>query len=225
MNDTVVVVTGAEPLHPRAVAAIPQRCIVLAADGGLDHARAAGLQPAGLVGDLDSVSPEGLAWAEANATIERHLPDKDRTDTELALAMAVELNPDRLILLAGGGDRLDHALVAIGALGHPSLTSIPVIDAWWGRQRVRVLHGPGRAALEEPAGSTVSLLALHGPCTGVRIDGVKWPLGGVALGPLVGLGVSNVVIDSPVQVAVSTGVLTIFLDMEPDMGPDMEVAR
>ena len=47
---------------------------VIAADGGLDHALAAGLTPAVLVGDLDSVSSDGLAWAEAHATIERHDP-------------------------------------------------------------------------------------------------------------------------------------------------------
>ena len=38
MNDTVVIVTGAAPLDARAVAAIPSDAIVIAADGGLDHA-------------------------------------------------------------------------------------------------------------------------------------------------------------------------------------------
>ena len=93
MNETVVVVTGASPLDPAVVDALPTHAIVLAADGGLDHALAAGLTPAGLVGDLDSVSADGLAWAEEHATIERHDPDKDRTDTELALKMAVALDP------------------------------------------------------------------------------------------------------------------------------------
>ena len=97
MNDTVVIVTGAAPLDARAVAAIPSDAIVIAADGGLDHARAAGLTPAGLIGDLDSVSEKGLAWARQHATIQRHPIDKDATDTELAVAFAAGMNPSRIV--------------------------------------------------------------------------------------------------------------------------------
>jgi thiamine pyrophosphokinase len=151
MNETVIVVTGAAQLDEDAVAEVPHDAIVIAADGALDHALAAGLTPAGLVGDLDSVSPEGLAWAQHHATIAQHDPDKDHTDTELALQVALDFAPCRLILLSGGGDRLDHSLAAIGALGHPSLTSIPEIDGWWGDQRFHVLHGPGKLSLEVEA--------------------------------------------------------------------------
>lgn len=210
MDDTVIVITGEQPLHQRALEALPESAIVLAADGALDHALAAGLRPAGLIGDLDSVSPEGLAWAHEHATIERHDPDKERTDTELALAVAVRLDPARLIMV-GAGSRLDHTLAAIGALGHPSLTSIPAIDCWWDDQRIHVVHGPGRLPLDLPPETTLSLLALHGPCTGVGITGVKWPLEGAQLDPLIGEGVSNLTIDEHVEVTVSTGVLTVFV--------------
>jgi thiamine pyrophosphokinase len=208
----VVVVTGSAPLHPAAVAAVPDNALVLAADGGLDHALAAGLHPAGLVGDLDSVTPEGLAWATEHATIARHDPAKDYTDTELTLAIAVDLNPAVLTLIAGAGDRLDHTLAALGALGHASLTGVPVLEAWWGAQRIRVLHGPGRATFTElPVGTTISLLAAHGTCDGVGAAGVHWPLDQFQLEPLVGLGVSNVTTAPTVTVSVSTGVLTVFV--------------
>jgi thiamine pyrophosphokinase len=210
MDEVAVVVTGASALAPHAVAAIPTGAVVIAADGALDHAVAAGLTPAGLVGDLDSISDAGLEWAKAHATIERHEPDKDQTDTELALAVAVRLNPARLILV-GAGDRLDHMLAAIGALGHPSLTAIPDITAWWGDQRISVVHGPGQASIDIAVGATLSLLATHGPCTGVGVSGVRWPLDGADLGPFVGLGVSNVATADRVEIRVSTGVLTIVI--------------
>lgn len=211
----VVVVTGAAALPAAGLAAIPPGAVVIAADGAIDHALAAGLEPAGLVGDLDSVSADGLAWAQAHATIERHSPDKDRTDTELALRTAANLNPDRLILL-GDGDRLDHQLAAIGALGQPVLTSVPVVEGWWGRNRLRVVHGPGQAVFDDVAvGTTISLLALHGPCAGVTISGVQWPLVGAELRAMVGHGVSNVTTAARVDVRVSSGVLTIFVN-EPE---------
>ena len=58
--NTVAVLTGSEPLDPVAVAAADGADRIVAADGGLDHARAAGLIPDVLVGDLDSVSADGL---------------------------------------------------------------------------------------------------------------------------------------------------------------------
>ena len=132
MNETVVVITGADAIAPAVVQRIPDGAVLIAADGALDHALAAGLVPAGLVGDMDSISDAGLAWAGRHATIERHDPDKDQTDTELALMMAAELGPARFILV-GAGDRLDHVLATIGALGQAHLTSIPVIDRVVGR--------------------------------------------------------------------------------------------
>jgi thiamine pyrophosphokinase len=210
VNKTVVVITGADSIAPATAQRIPVDAVVIAADGALDHALAAGLVPAGLVGDMDSVSPAGLEWAARHATVERHDPDKDHTDTELALMVAADLKPARLILV-GAGDRLDHVLAAIGALGQPHLTSIPVIDAWWDEQWIRVLHGPGTTMLELTEGSTLSLLAMHGSCTGVTITGVRWPLEGADLAPLVGVGVSNVAVDEQVTIRVSTGVLTIVM--------------
>ena len=210
MDETVIVVTGAEPLHEDAVTELPANGIVIAADGAFDHALAAGLTPAGLVGDLDSISVDGLAWAEQHATIQRHEPDKDRTDTELALAMAVDFNPARLIMVSGGGDRLDHTFAAIGALGHSNLTSVPLVEAWWGSQHARVLHGPGRLRFDVVPGTTISLLAMHGRCKGLTITGVQWPLEAEWLPALVGHGISNIATDEHIEVTVSEGVVTIF---------------
>ena len=210
MNEAIVIITGSAPLATIATDALADGSIVLAVDGGLDHALAAGLTPSGLIGDLDSISERGLLWAARNATIDRHPPDKDQTDTELALAFAVAMTPERLTLI-GGGDRLDHTIAAIGALGAPSMTSIPLIDGWWGDQHFRVIHGPGSAALELEPRSTMSVLALHGACRKVSIRGARWPLDKVELGPVVGLGMSNEAgDDGVVEITLSEGVLTVF---------------
>jgi thiamine pyrophosphokinase len=216
VNEQIVIISGSSPLPDHVAAAIPEEAIVLAVDGGLDHALAAGLEPSGLIGDLDSVTEEALDWARRHATIAHHPVDKDRTDTELALAFAADMNPSRLTLV-GGGDRLDHTVTAIGALGAPSLTSIPALDAWWHGQHLDVIHGPARELLLLEPGSRLSLVALHGPCTKVSITGVRWELDDAELAPVVGLGISNEAMAGEpgddaveVRVAVSTGVLTVF---------------
>jgi thiamine pyrophosphokinase len=211
MNEHIVIVTGASPLPELVVAEIPTAAIVLGVDGGLDVALAAGLRPSGLIGDLDSVSEAGQQWAATHATIARHPTDKNQTDTELALAFAADMAPERLTML-GGGDRLDHTIAAIGALAAPVLTGVPVLDAWWDGQHLDVLHGPGRRELQLMPDSTVSLLAIGPACGNVNITGVRWPLDDHRLEPVVGLGVSNEVTDPDgvVAISVSTGVLTIF---------------
>lgn len=208
---TVVVITGAAPLDRRAVAAAPGDAIVVAADGGLDHARAAGIDPSVLVGDLDSVTALGLAWASEHTTVVRHPVDKAATDTELAISYAAGLGPDRILLLAGQGDRLDHAVAALGALGSPELVGVGHLEAWWGGDQLRVVHGPGSAELDLPAGTTFSVLAMHGGAGGVTVGGARWPLQDHDLGPLVGLGVSNLAETTPVTVDVASGVLTIVV--------------
>ncbi len=220
MNEHIVIITGASPLGSDLVTRLREQAtdhtIWIAVDGGLDHALAAGLEPTHLVGDLDSVTEESLAWAARNAEISRHPADKDQTDTELALALASKYDPER-ITLVGGGNRLDHTIAGIGALGALGLTSVPVLDGWWDDQHLRVLHGPGAATLRLVPGSTLSLLALHGPCVRVTLSGARWTLNEFDLEPLVGMGVSNEVpsgdgADGPVDVDVtlSGGVLTIF---------------
>jgi thiamine pyrophosphokinase len=217
MNEHIVIITGASPLSPRIADTIPTSAILLGVDGGLDVALAAGLRPSGLIGDLDSVSEDGLAWAKDHATIARHPTDKAQTDTELALAFAADMQPARLTMI-GGGDRLDHTIAAIGALAAGHLTNVPVLDGWWNGHHLDVIHGPGRRELLLETGSTLSLLAIGPRCDGVGISGVRWPLDKHRLEPVVGLGVSNEVVDpgGVVPITVSSGVLTVFDVPQPD---------
>ena len=115
-----------------AVAAIPPGAVVIAADGALDHALAAGLTPAGLVGDLDSITDDGLdVGASSTPRSSATGPTRTTPTPSWRCAWRPTSTPTRLIMI-GAGDRLDHQLAAIGALGQPSLTSIPAIEAWWG---------------------------------------------------------------------------------------------
>jgi thiamine pyrophosphokinase len=212
-----VIVIGAEPLDPAVVALLPTQAQILAADSGTDHALAAGLTPHAVIGDLDSISPAGLAWARSQAEVIEHSPLKDHTDTELALQYAAQHHPGRIILLSGGGDRLDHTMAAFGALGSPELTAVPHLECWWGGQYALVLHGPSRIRIAATAGEVISLLALHGPCTGVTITGTQWELSDSALNTLSGHGVSNVAVAPRVQIAVSSGVLTVFFTSPPNL--------
>lgn len=213
MTKRVVVITGAAAVPSRAVAAIPAGALVIAVDGGLDHARAAGIVPDRLVGDLDSITDAGLRWAEAHIDIVRHPADKDETDTQLALRLALEEGAEEVTLI-GGGDRLDHTLAAIGALAAPHLAALAGLDAWWDGQHFALLHAPRRLELDAPDGSTISVIAVDGAPAVVSITGVRWPLDHHELSALDGLGVSNEVYDRA-AVDAHRGVIAVF-DALPD---------
>ena len=163
-EEIVVVVSGGAPPVPRAALEVPLGAPVIAADEGLEHALALGLEVTVAVGDFDSASPEAVAVAEASETrVERHPPDKDATDLELALDLAATMSPARILVLAGDGGRLDHLLASLLLLGSDRYAGSQV-DAFIGGARVHVIRA--ERSLEGTPGELVSLL----PCT-VRRSG------------------------------------------------------
>lgn len=210
MQHAVVVVGGAPP-DARAAARLGPADLVVAADSGYDHARRLGLAVDVLVGDLDSISAVGLEHARAaGVRIERHRPDKDATDTELALTLAVEWGATRLTLVAGAtSDRFDHSLAVILALGHPMLAGRE-IDAWFGTTAVHALHGPTERRLATRAGEVVTLLAVGGPADGVATAGLRYPLHRERLDPTSSRGVSNEALGAEAAVAVEAGRLLVI---------------
>ena len=122
----IAVVVAGGPLEPPWPGAPPPFEAVIAVDGGLDAALAAGLVPTLLLGDLDSVTPAGLRWADEHGLpVMRHPADKDDTDTALALAEIVRTADlaatDVIVLGASTIDRFDHVLGTLIALGAPAL--------------------------------------------------------------------------------------------------------
>lgn len=239
----VAVITGGGPLSPSAVAEVrehaavragvaitggagatsadgPAQPLVVAADSGLDHARAAGIDPDLLVGDLDSISPAGRAWAEAHCRVQRHDPDKAATDTELAIVAALDGGADELVVIAGDGDRIDHQLATIGAAGraaaaHPATA----VRAWIGTTELRYVTPAAPVALSLPAGTTFSLLAVDGPAGGITIAGARWPLAGATLTALSGLGISNIAVGDPVIVSLLAGIAVVVIPVPDGAAP------
>jgi thiamine pyrophosphokinase len=204
-EEVVVVVAGGEPPVPHPALGSPAGAHVIAADGGVAHARSLGLEVGMLVGDLDSALPGDVADAAARgARVERHPAEKDASDLELALDAALARAPSRILVLAGGGGRLDHLLSALLVLASPRYSGVRV-DATVGQACVHVVRD--ERVLEGEPGELLSLLALHGPAEGVRTDGLVYPLVGETLDPGSSRGISNLFAVETARVIVERGVL------------------
>ena len=166
--------------------------LVVAADGGAALARALGVRIDRWVGDGDSITPELLEeLRSAGITVDLHSPDKDESDTELAVLEAVDRGAAEITVVGAlGGRRLDHLLANVGLLSHDRLGSVAarLIDE---RTRVSLLRGPGSRSLAGPLGATVSLLPVDGAADGIVTEGLEYPLQGETLGPGPARGLSN----------------------------------
>lgn len=158
-----------------------------------------------VVGDLDSVSADGLAWAEANgAVIDRHAAAKDATDLELALQAGLASGADRLVVAGIGGGRFDHLLANVAVLADTRYADAAV-DAHVGTATIAVVHSSRR--LEGDPHELISLVPIHGDAEGVTTDGLGYPLTDATLRSASSRGVSNYFLDGEASVELSTGTL------------------
>lgn len=183
--------------------------LVIAADSGAENAAAAGLFVDVLVGDLDSITKQTLdAIIDEGTSIEAHHPDKDATDLELALDTALDMGAGEIVVVGGGGRRLDHLLGNVAVISSPTLRHVPV--RWeLERETAYVVHS--RRTIPVTAGSTFSLIPIAGDAHGVTLTGSKWNLSEATLDAGASLGISNVAAASEIDVEVRKGTLLVVL--------------
>ncbi len=165
--------------------------LVIAADSGLDLARAVGVEPALVVGDMDSLRDLSLLEAYGERVI-RFPRDKAETDTEIGVRLLRERGADRVLVAGGGGGRLAHLL---GVLALFERLSSPEVWLTAG-EHVQVIDR--RLELAGCLGQTISLFPLGEAVYIKRSRGLKWPVDGFRWGRG-DAGVSNVAVADRVE--------------------------
>ena len=206
----VIVFAGSVPVATALRERLPEADGVIAADSGLQVANALGLHVDLLVGDLDSVDPALVDVAVASGTkVERHPVEKDATDLELAFDAARTRGARRIVLVDGGGDRLDHLLGNLALLASPALAGAQV-EAYAGTARVAVARGGEPAVqINGPPDSLVTLLAAGAPARGIVTEGLRYPLQREELTPGTTRGVSNELVGGSAAVGLQAGTLLV----------------
>jgi thiamine pyrophosphokinase len=150
--------------------------LVVAADGGARHASALGRTIDRWVGDGDSLGAAGVGELRAaGVPVDLAPVDKDESDTELAIGVALEARAARLTILGAlGGARVDHGLANVWLLAHPGLagTDTRLLD---GAARIRLLP-TGDHDLGGRVGDLVSLFPFGGDAAGLTTRGLRYPL-------------------------------------------------
>jgi thiamine pyrophosphokinase len=176
---------------------------IIAADGGTRNALSVGLTPHVVIGDLDSLAEADRAQLErAGVPFIVYPTHKDYTDLELAIRYAHEHGATEIVIFSALGGRWDQSLANLMLLTLPELAQVTtrIIDRAVSIEVIR-----DRAEIAGRAGDGLSLIALKGDAHGVTIEGCEYPLTDATLPFGATLGLSNVLTQEIVKIAVKQG--------------------
>ncbi len=173
--------------------------ITIAADSGYHNARALGERVDILLGDFDSIG------ALPDGDFERiQVPaEKDLTDTQLAVEIAIDRGAEDILLIGGLSGRLDHTLSTLAILEGLSARGIYglVTD---GQSRARYLKSTSTLIARSPY-KYLSILAADEVVKGVSVEGCKYPLKHATLRRSLQFAVSNEITGNVALVSVKKG--------------------
>ena len=149
----------------------------IAVDGGLAAVKSLNIRPDAIVGDFDTVKGELLEEYRRMGGIafEQHQPEKDETDTELALRTAMEAGVNDIVLLGATGGRLDHSIGNIHLLYACLQKGVKasIVDE---KNRLYILDQGKTYRFGEIWGKYISFLPLTEEVHGITLKGFKYPL-------------------------------------------------
>lgn len=188
-----------------------ERTILIAADRGLRAMDALGVRPDWLVGDFDSVGDGFSAKVEAlrsdpDCHVVTLVPEKDDTDTEHAVDIALSETAGDIVILGGTGTRMDHVLgnLCICGKGKESGRRIYLEDP---HNRIFLLFSDTVLRRREAFGRYVSLIPFGEEVTGLTLTGFKYPLSGARLSGFSSQGISNELTAEEGHISFSCGTL------------------
>jgi thiamine pyrophosphokinase len=180
--------------------------VIICADNGMKHAKVLGIMPNYIVGDFDSGNEEDLKYFP-KAIVERVNKEKDETDTELAVDLALGLKPHQIDIFGGLGTRMDHSLGNVHLLYKGLLEGVCM----------RLMHPHNviylindKIVLHGEIGDLVSLLPLSMHVEGVYTKGLAYEVinGDFYIGKP--YGISNYMSETTMEVVIQKGLLLVM---------------
>lgn len=175
---------------------------VIAADGGLQHTQALGIEPQEILGDFDS-----LGYIPQDARV---FPvEKDDTDAMLAARRGLALG-FREFLYYGSldGKRLDHTVANYQTLQY--LADHGARGYLVGQDFLATVVKVGTIFFPEGTEGLISVFCLGADALGVSLRGLYYPLEGGTLTAGFPLGVSNHFTGAPAEISVEEGSLLVM---------------
>lgn len=186
---------------------------IIGVDAGAEKALELQIMPTHIIGDFDTISNETLQKLKSSLSNEsciQLIPEKDQTDTQEAMDLAIKLESSSIVILGGIGSRFDHTMANVQVLQIALNQQIDayIIDAV---NKIYLINKTTKICKSQLYGKYVSLLPITTNVHGVTLKGFKYPLNKYEfeLGKSYGIGVSNELLEKQGAIELETGVLLI----------------
>lgn len=183
---------------------------IIASDRGLEVLDKQGITPNYIIGDFDSIDEKILDKYINNKNIEirRLNPEKDYTDTHMALKLGVEIKSKEIIILGGLGTRIDHMLANIHILKEALENGIEckIVDS---RNEIQLINKKTILKIDKNY-KYISLIPLTTKAEGITLKGFKYPLSNATLEIGHSIGVSNEQLEESATVDLKAGILILI---------------
>lgn len=182
---------------------------VIAVDKGLEFCYRAGIRPDEMLGDFDSARPETKNYFEKlSIPVQLYKPEKDQTDMENAMRLAIKRGSSEIMVLGATGTRMDHVLGSIYDLAIALEAGIPcaLIDS---HNRIRMIKKNLVIKKSKQYGKYVSILPFGGKVEKITLKGFYYPLNEYQMQADEGLGISNEIVDEEAEISLGSGRLIV----------------
>jgi thiamine pyrophosphokinase len=161
-NHTVCLVGGARVSAQVISSILPIVDQFVAVDGGADHLFGAGISPAAVIGDLDSISDHARATFASQLN---HIPEQATTDFEKSLT---RVDAPMIIAVGFTGGRMDHVLAVLNVLARYQSRAVILLDD----TDLCFVARSGETRIAPPIGARMALMPLAA-CR-VTVSGLRW---------------------------------------------------
>ncbi len=178
--------------------------LIICADSGLHIAEKTGITPDLIVGDFDSYT----GTLPENVEIYRSVPEKDDTDTLMAVRIAIDRGYDEIRLYGGLGARFDHSFANIQTLifAYEKGCKMTIYDA----DNILTVRGAGEYEFPCKHDWYFSLFALTEKADIGELKGVKYPLENYIMSIAYPIGVSNEITADNAYLKINSGLVLVI---------------
>lgn len=201
-NRVVIVCNGS--LYDALIREITPDDYVIGVDRAAYWLLTHGVAPQLAIGDFDSANPRELSRIRKSVSDTRvYHPEKDFTDTELAVQVAIERHPSEIVILGGWGTRMDHTLATLSLLEQGLLHKIPM--SCRNETNHIQLISRGRTIVKKRGGFTYISLIPYSATITVTLKGLKYPLARATIRRGQTVCISNEFLSDTAMVTIHTG--------------------
>lgn len=186
---------------------------LIAVDKGLEILSKLQIKPNYIIGDFDSVNCDVLEqYKNIEIPITYLKPEKDFTDTHMAIKLANEIGSKNITIIGAIGTRIDHSLANIHVLKE---TLDNNVQAKLVNENNEIMLINKETVIKKNGNfKYVSIIPLTSKVTGVTLRGFKYLLENATLNIGESIGVSNEQVEDKATIEIKEGIAILIFSKD-----------